>query len=348
MTALLPILAERIHRAGPMPFEAFMEAALYDPHGGYYTAGAPFGARGDFYTAAGLSGAFGRTLGRFLAQRLPALDLQPVDLLDVGAGEGRLAGDLIAGLGGAVALHRLYLVDRNTRRLPAAVGAPPRPALRVTDLAELPDAACRGAAIANELFDALPVRRLRRTRRGLEAAHVDWRDGRLIEIWRPDDDPAARAYARRYLPPAPREYTFEYPAEAAPLLRELRRVMDRGLCLIVDYGDRAGRLLAAERPGGTLRAYARHRVHGDLLADPGAQDLTADVNFDHLMAEAEAAGFRVEALVTQGRFLADNGFLEEFQPAGDAAAWRANLPLRQLLLPGGMGELFKVLVLSTA
>lgn len=348
MTPLADMLAARIAAEGPLPFESFMESALYDPASGYYTTGHPFGPAGDFYTGPAVSGALGRALGRHLTAQLAASGISPADLVELGAGVGSLAAAVAPVLAAGVGLRSLRLVDRNLGRLPETLGEAFPPVVRVSNLAELP-MDLDGAVCANELLDALPVARYKRLRDGsLRKSWVDFRSGRFIEVWRADPGEAAREYARRYLPAAPAVYVFEHPLRIPPLLARIGRHLRRGLVVFIDYGDRAAGLLTAERAGGTLRAFRRHRVSGAVLDQPGAQDLTADVNFDFVMDCARESGLEVAAYSTQGRFLAENGLLEEFRTGTDPASVNHNQALKHLLLPGGMGEVFKILVLGKA
>jgi SAM-dependent MidA family methyltransferase len=134
------------------------------------------------------------------------------------------------------------------------------------------------------------------------------------------------------------------------MIARIAQTLARGFVLIVDYGDEAGRLYGPHRGAGTLLAYHRHRVHEDLLARPGLQDLTAHVNFSHLEDAARAHGLRPLGRTTQDRFLVANGILERF--TGDPEAWgtpRAVARRRaalQLLHPDGMGRRFHVLFLA--
>ncbi len=338
-------MAARIAAEGPLPFESFMDSALYDPGHGYYTAGNPFGPAGDFYTGPSVSGALGRALGRYLAGQLAALGISPADLVELGAGDGSLSAAVAPVLAAEVGLRRLHLVDRNSDRLPGTLGESLPSVLRTSSLDQLPQD-LTGAVYANELLDALPIARYERSRKGaLRKCWVDFQAGRFVETWRADSDPAARNYARRYLPATPVRYAFEHPFRIPPLLARISGQLRQGCLVFIDYGDRAAGLLTEERAGGTLRAFRRHRVSGTILDQPGAQDLTADVNFDFVMDCARDAGFEVAAYRTQGQFLAENGVLEEFRTGADPASVSHNQALKHLLLPGGMGEVFKVLVL---
>jgi len=345
MHPLVDLIRGRIRDGGPLPFATFMDLALYHPLHGYYRSGPPIGRRGDFFTAPQVAAGFGRAVGRCFRQALAALGLPAGALLELGAGDGRLATDVVCALGPDAAPAAVHLLDQNTARLPRHMAGYAGEITVHENLGVIAPASFRGMIYANEFFDALPVRRFRRSRAGLREAHVAWRRDRFRETWLPAAAPEVLDYLARYGRGGVGRLVFEYSPGVPGIFRELRRITDRAWIVIIDYGDRAGRVLDPARPNGTLRAFHRHRVLAGLLARPGRQDLTADVNFDFLADQARENGFETISLETQGQFLARHGFLEEFQAAGDARAWAVNLPLRQLLLPGGMGEVFKGLVL---
>jgi SAM-dependent MidA family methyltransferase len=131
----------------------------------------------------------------------------------------------------------------------------------------------------------------------------------------------------------------------------MERCLDRGVMLVVDYGERAERLYGPTRPEGTLLAYRRHTTNRDYLRNVGAQDLTAHVNFSALEDRARAIGLAVLGLTTQDRFLIANGILETFRPDDpgrlhDPRRVKARLQAMQLIHPEGMGRRFKVLALA--
>ncbi len=227
------LLRAEIERDGPVSFERFMEVALYHPECGYYRSGRdPFGVAGDFYTAAQLQPAFGRIVREVLS-RLPA----PRVLFDWGAGRGEM---------------REAFAD--WRYIPVEAGDPPPPALS-------------GFVLANELFDALPVRVQQQDRE----VRVGWDNGRFRFLGTPDREVCPRA---------------------AALWVEWARVVRHGYVLVIDYGyDESER--ARRFPYGSLMAYRRHRAPEDVLLSPGEQDITAHVNFTRLQQDAAAAGFRL-------------------------------------------------------
>lgn len=318
----------------------------------YYARGPErLGAGGDFVTASDAGDAFGDAVAHQLLEldaRLGGPD--PFHLLELGCGRGLLARDVLDGLARRApelrARVRGVLADSSpgmraaaAERVPEAEVVPPE---------EMPHGVT-GCLVAVELFDALPVHRLRRIGSALREIGVDLDANALVEA-EMDPAPAAAALAARY-GAAPEDGDE---AEVCPAIEDvvagMAATLHRGFVLVVDYGDDAKGLYGPHRTAGTLLAYHRHRAHEDLLARPGEQDLTAHVNFSHLEDAAAAHGFRPLGRTTQDRFLVANGILERF--TGDPEAWgtpesvvrrRAAL---QLLHPDGMGRRFQVLVLA--
>jgi SAM-dependent MidA family methyltransferase len=351
-------LAERIRREirehGPICFARFMERALYDPEDGYYAAGGGrLGPAGDFYTASDVGRAFGFAVARQLGQIDRAIGpLDPFHVVEFGAGRGLLARDVLDGIGrldGDLAARVGYvLVDRSRamldearRRAPEARGLAPQ---------EI-GTGHRGVVLAVELFDALPVHRVRRRSGRLVELFVDLdREGAFVEVERPCT-PVARGLAERWGAAAEEGSEAEVAPQAESLLERIERCLERGVMLVVDYGEEAERLYGPARPHGTLLAYRRHTTHQDYLERVGEQDLTAHVNFSALEDRARALGLHVLGRTTQDRFLIANGILEAFRPdepdrLHDPRRVKARLQALQLIHPEGMGRRFKVLALA--
>ena len=331
-----------------------MELALHHPELGYYAAGpARIGPGGDFVTASDAGPAFGRALARQLVQVDRLLGRPPAfDVVEFGGGRGLLARDVLDALAHDapdVRARTSYSVVESSRAM-REEAARRAPEAQVLGPDEAP-ADRAGCVLAIELFDALPVHRLRRRAGKLLELFVDLdRSEALIE--REDEPtPAAAAWAARY--GAAREEGSE--AEACPaaagLLDRLARSLTRGVLLVIDYGDEAERLYGPTRPRGTLLAYSRHATNEAFLERVGEQDLTAHVNFTALEERARELGLDVLGRTTQDRFLIANGILEVFaQPtlveARDPRRVEARQRALELLHPGAMGRAFRVLALS--
>jgi peptide-methionine (R)-S-oxide reductase len=205
--------------------------------------------------------------------------------------------------------------------------------------------------LAVELFDAVPVHRLRRRAGRLVEVLVDTdAGGRLIEREGPTC-PDALALAERYAAAAGEGMEAEVAPAALVLLDRLAGTLERGVIIVVDYGHAARRLYSAERRRGTLLAYHAHGTNEDYLARVGSQDLTAHVNFTALEDRARELGLDVLGRTTQDRFLVANGILDCFDVTSDAEyrdprRVKERLQARQLIDPSGMGRRFQVLLLS--
>ncbi len=352
--ALLERIGAEIRAAGPIPFARFMDLALHDPDDGYYARGpGRLGTAGDFFTASDAGTAFGESLARQLLEMDVVLGNPPVfSMVEFGAGRGLLARDVLDGsraLDPAFAARlACVLIDRSPGMREAARRNVPEAEVLAPEEAR---GAWTGCAVAVELFDALPVHRLRRRGGRLVEVFVDLgADGSLVERELPPTD-AASGLATRY-GAAPREGDEGEVAPGAPaLLASLAGALSRGFVVIVDYGDRAKDLYGPARRRGTLLAYHRHTASEEVLARVGEQDLTAHVNFTQLEDEALRLGMTVLGSTTQDRFLIANGILRAFEE-DDPAAWgrpervRARLRVLQLIHPAGMGRTFRVLVLA--
>lgn len=340
MTTLAERLRHEIREQGPLRFDRFQAAALYDPDGGYYERGGRVGRGGDFVTGASWHPAFGRAVGR-VAERLRDA-LPDLAVIDVGCGEGEMLSALPEGL-------RLLGVERSSTRRGAAVGRVPAATL-VGSLEELP-AGLSGLLVAYELFDALPVRALRLTVNGVVERRVGLdATGAFVftDAPCPDGDAILESLAARGARLEAGQL-FEIRPEARRVARLLSEKLTHGLVLVFDYGAPARALHGGARPNGTLEAFLGHQVTRDVLTEPGSRDITAWVDFTELEEELSAQGFQVRGLVSQSRFLLNAGIFDELpmddpeNPRSAAQALERNA-IAKLLAPGGMGESIRVLL----
>lgn len=340
-------LAALIAEAGGwIPFSRFMDAALYAPGLGYYSAGAmKFGAAGDFVTAPELTPLFGRSLARAIA---PVLAHTGGDVLELGAGSGRLAVDILDELARLDALPAHYAIlevsaDLRARQRKTLERESPQHAGRVHWLDTLP-AHFRGVVLGNEVLDALPVELVHWTDAGPQVRGVTRKGARFAWQDRPIEDARLRVRAEA-LALAP-GYVSEINLAADALLASLAASLDHGLILMIDYGFGAGEYYHPQRHMGTLRAHYRHHALDDPFHLPGLSDLTAHVDFSAVARAATAAGLELGGYTTQAAFLLGSGLTEllmQTSPA-DAAAYlpQANA-VQRLVSPAEMGELFKVI-----
>lgn len=348
------IRAELAAAGGWLSFERFMELALYAPGLGYYSAGSwKLGCGGDFVTAPEVSELFGRCVA---AQCAPVLRATGAEVLELGAGTGSLAATLLAALDAAGALPERYAIlevsgDLAARQRARLEALPAHLRARVVWLERLPPTPLRGVILANEVADALPVRRFRLRGGTVQELGVALAPGgALQDAERAPDAALAEACAAmlgaraRSLPDG---YTSEVSLRLGPWIAALAACLERGSVLLFDYGLPRSHYYHAQRVAGTLRCHFRQRAHDDPFVNVGLQDITAWVDFTRVAEAASLAGLEVSGFATQAAFLLALGLERAVAAAPDAAS-RARLAgeARRLVMPEEMGEAFKVMALT--
>ena len=342
-------IEDAIERAGGwLGFESFMQMALYDPGLGYYDGGATkIGAVGDFTTAPELGDWLAAALAPFLAAQLTALG--STRLLELGAGTGRLAADLLDHL----ATHGFPAVDysiletsADLRQRQQSLLAQRRPAVRWLD--RLPAPGFQGIVIANEVADALPVARF------VRAPDAVWplgvvRGSRGLELAPGPGDSrvaaAVHAIEADIGAALPEGYRSEVCLQMKPWLVAVLGPMARGGLLLIDYGLGRRDYYRPDRSDGTLICHYRQRAHADPLLWPGLQDISAWVDFSAVAAAGRAAGWTLSGFTTQSQFLIESIARDRRLAARQPTAREASA-LQTLVLPGEMGERFKLLWLT--
>ncbi|MDQ3584966.1 MAG: SAM-dependent methyltransferase [Acidobacteriota bacterium] len=353
-------LRERIERDGPITFRDWMEAALYDPQGGYYQRAdlTRWGRAGDYRTSAERSPLFAATFAQYFA----ALDEElsaphPFTIIESGAGDGSFARSVLETLrrDHPETFPRIhYLIDELSddarQRIKHTLGEFVEQTAFV-QLSDQEEPIGEGLIFTNELLDALPVHR------------VTMRDGKLSEFYVGLNEMCEFVWVERE-PSTPRliEHLLHHQINleegqiveinlaAADWTARAEKLLQRGFLITVDYGAEASELYHdPRRHTGTLRAFRRHQFAGNVLASPGEQDLTTTIDWTQIRTAGEAAGLQTILFEPQDQFLLRAGLLEQLElltaSAADEAE-RVNLRLaaRELILPGGMSGSFQVLV----
>lgn len=353
------IRAEAMASGGALPFDRFMELALYAPGLGYYVAGAhKFGPGGDFVTASAISPLFGLCLARQCREVLDALG--GGDILELGAGTGDLAADLLDGLKTEASLPCRYLIlepgpELRERQRDLLKVRHPDLLDRIGWLDDLPSG-FSGVLIANEVMDAMPVHRfqVRADRRVAEILvkpmGAGWEEVRA-EARSPGLAEAVHALWARGLAQEA-GYTSEINLRLGPWMQALEASMDRGLMILIDYGYDRADYYRPERGMGTLMCHFRHQAHGNPYRHLGLQDITAHVDFSAAASGGRIAGLEVVGFTTQAHFLIAlglDGMLAE-RMGGNQGVADGNLQwllgAKQLVMPYAMGERFRVLGLA--
>ncbi|MEO8839366.1 MAG: SAM-dependent methyltransferase [Herbaspirillum sp.] len=346
---LQQLIAEQIVTAGGwISFARYMELALYAPALGYYSGGAAkLGSAGDFTTAPEMSSLFGAALAQVVAPLLAQCQPQ---LLEFGAGSGKLARDVLTELAHLNALPEHYYILDISGELQARQQDMLRDFPQVTWLQTLPDA-FSGVVLANEVLDAMPVQLLENEVDGWRERGVALGANRFEFANRP-----LAAGATAQIPDSeslPIGYVTETHSAALGFIRSLSAMLKAGkggVALLLDYGFPAHEYYLAQRDRGTLMCHYRHHAHDQPFYLPGLQDITAHLDFTALALTAQESGLEVLHYSNQAAFLLDAGIGELLlrTPADDALRYlpQANA-VQRLLSPAEMGELFKVLVLGT-
>jgi SAM-dependent MidA family methyltransferase len=348
-------------QGGVVGFDAWMRLALYAPALGYYSAGATkFGGAGDFVTAPEVSGLFSRCLAR---QAADVLRDTGGDILELGAGSGRMAADILLELAALEVLPGRYAIlevsaDLAARQRERLAQLPGELFRRVQWLDRWPERRMRGVVLANEVLDAMPVerfvlrgepgsQRVRALGVALAGDGFAWRELDAS----PELDRAVREILATLPQALPDGYMSEVCLAFQPWMASLAAQLEQGVALLIDYGLPRAQLYHPERSDGSLRCHFRHRAHDDPFVNVGLQDITAWVDFTRVAEAADSAGLEVLGFTTQAAFLIGNGMdslLSTEMQLTDSPRIQAQLAgeARRLLMPGEMGEIFKVIALG--
>lgn len=339
--SLLDHLHRRIQADGPLSVADYMSDCLLHPRFGYYTTRDPLGAGGDFTTAPEISQMFGELLGLALAQCwLDQGSPAPFTLAELGPGRGTLMADLLRATRGVPGFHaamQIHLIEASptlrAAQAQALAGFAPQWHDQIDDLPEQPL-----FLVANEFFDALPVRQFIRSGTGWSERRIGLSNDTLS--FGLGAATAQPALAHR-LDDTQDGDLVEICEAALPVTTAIatRIAAHGGAALIVDYGD--WRAL-----GDTLQALRAH-APADVLADPGNADLTAHVDFEALAQAAKDAGCAHSRLTPQGVFLERLGITDRARalaaPLSGDALDTLIAAHRRLTHPEEMGNLFKIL-----
>jgi len=356
---LRELIADRIRTGGPISFAEFMEISLYHPELGYYARAAQkTGRAGDFFTSVDVGPIFGELLAKQFAEMWQILQLGPdprtgtglrpqFDLVEAGAGSGRLARDILD----AAQKHdpdfyaaiRLSLVEQSpAARTAQAATLGPHAGLLVHSGAVLP-AVVHGVIYANELLDALPTHVVAMTESGLREVFVDVESStrRFVERFEELSTPRIAEYLARAGAEMRVGWRAEVNLRAEDWTKGAAEALRRGFMILIDYGHDERELYDASHSAGTLTSYKQHSQLADFFQEPGETDITTHVDLSAITRVAERSGLDVLARLDQTYFLLGLGITDL-----DGLSLRQRLALKTLLLPGGLGSTHKVLIFA--
>ncbi|MBV1909925.1 MAG: SAM-dependent methyltransferase [Kangiellaceae bacterium] len=361
---LRKIIRENIASSGgAISFSSYMNAALYQPKLGYYQNQLQkFGEQGDFITAPEMGKYFATCLAASLASALSNLITDSsADLLEIGAGSGVLAFDLMLALDQLNSVPENYFILEPSSSLQQQQTSqlqklPEKLKSRIRWISELPDH-FTGVILANEVLDAIPFKRIQREKdEWLElgvAVNDEGFQATTMELADINDLPKQLCQSE-----SEQEFVFSdgYITEIRPLIggwiKSLANALDVGAIMLIDYGYSADEYYHPQRAAGTLSCFVRHHQHDDPFQFEGLQDITAHVDFSQVARAAEENNLNIDGYTTQAGFLLENGITQlaekNARHQSDQQRFQSSRELQQLLMPGQMGEVIKVILLSKA
>ena len=361
-TELVEVICGLIRDRGPIPFAEFMDLVLYHPQLGYYhSPREKIGPQGDFYTSPNVHPIFGHLIARQLHQMWEILGHpSPLNIVEMGAGKGLLCADILEYC--RECLPRFYddvryllaekspVFEEKQRALLAPFAAQGkaewiRPGILLSGQKTI-----TGCLLSNELIDSFPVHLVQQEGGKLREIYVVCGNHSFGEILAPPSTPELEAYLHDYGAPFQEGQRGEINLRALEWVEGVSRSLDRGFVLTIDYGYEAEELYHPSRRQGTLLCYFRHTTSPNPYQRLGYQDITAHVNFSALMRKGETEGLHGAGFTEQYRFLTALGLLqdlEKFEASSERYSatefLKKKLAMRNFLIPGGMGSLFKVL-----
>ena len=352
--ALVQKILKEIQKKGKITFARFMEMALYDPEEGYYTnALDPIGWWGDYYTSPEVHPLFGRLIAKQLIQMLHTVaERGPMAIIELGAGKGLLARDVLEGLkqqDPALFGRLRYIIVERSQSMVARQQATlaqkgfDKKVVRYVGLDRLQtEGGAVGCVLSNELVDAFPVHRVVMTEEGLKEIYVGAGKDRIVEaVDEPSTDALCSYFDRLKIKLAPGQQA-EVNLEALRWIKEVGKTLKKGYVITFDYGHSAADLYAPHRKKGSLLCYHRHTVNENPYIRIGEQDITAHVDFTGLGQAGQEEGLAVTGFTNQQNFLMGLGIAQEMEGLDpDSPAFGA---MKRLISHEGMGRTFKVLI----
>lgn len=348
---LAKLIKDRIQRQGDLPFDEFMQIALYDADNGYYTTKFnKIGKGGDFTTAPEISSLFGSTLAKQIKQIFGQLTTNPV-ILEFGSGTGKLCVDILTELEKLNSLPDVYYIldlsgDLKNIQQQMINQHISHLASKVVWLQELPKNPLQGVIVANEVLDAMPVKRFVIRDSELFEVFITLNNAELSENLVKNTDQKLANYVNEFVGKDHKYYQSEANLYLEQWLASLSTVIKKGAVFIIDYGFPAHEYYHPDRKLGTLMCHYQQKSHTNPLINIGHQDITAHVNFTHIAEAGHKNGFKVSGYTNQAYFLLNNGILDFLQHYSDKELVVHNQKLKILLHPSEMGELFKVIALT--
>jgi len=351
------IKQEIVEQAGKIPFSSFMQMALYQPKLGYYQNNLhKFGEKGDFVTAPEMGASFAKCLANSIRDYLSS-NSDKLNLLEIGAGSGILVANLLDELERLGALPNQYFILEPSAELKAQQQQLLQDRQKsyfknIQWISELPQN-FYGVILANEVIDAIPCERMIKRDNQWLRMGVSFKREKFVDCLLDEVDTAELPEELKingFTDDYPEGYRTEYRPLAKGWIKALSNSLEQGAILLVDYGYAETELYHPQRTTGSLACFIKHHSHSDPYQYVGLQDITAHVDFTQVARSAEEFLLEVEGYTTQAGFLLENGITEISDKLDenetDEQRYKHSQELQKLLMPGQMGEVIKVMLLS--
>ena len=328
----------------PIGFDVFMDLALYHQEFGYYRSNKTiFGHRGDFITSPEVSDLFGFSLAKQCKQILNG-----GNILEFGAGSGILAAQILFELGRMESLPKKYFIIELSSQLRQTQKETIKKVLpevfdRIEWLTKLPKN-FKGLVIANEVLDAFPVKRITFSKGSFYELGVGFKGGDFN--WERMQEPLTHLNIPDSID-FQEGYTTEINIQSGAWIKSLYDLMIDGTVILIDYGMTEAEYFHPQRNQGTLKCFSNHKSSDNPFIHIGKQDITASVNFSNIASIAKEIGFDISGYTTQSMFLISLG-IDNYLKNEENEEKKVKIAqeIKQLVLPGTMGEVFKVMALS--
>ena len=358
MNELIEIIKGRIQRSGPITFANFMELALYEEDYGYYRSDrARTGKEGDYYTSPCVHPAFGEIIGRFIHKAYKSLDIQEFTIIEMGAGKGYLALDVLDSIKRDQPRFYNdlnYLIVESSPSLIEEEKIILRDHLHklrfINSISEIENDKVTGVFISNELLDSFPFHRLKYVGEDFQEVYVGVRKDDFTEILGSLSTIELKNYIDRYDLEFIEGQEIEINLNAKQWLLNVSRILRKGFVVTIDYGFKAIELFDPIRTKGTFMCSYKHVANENTYDHIGEQDITAHVDFSNLVLVGMEVELETVKYITQGQFLIDWGIIDMLERSSlrnktDEISYQKDLlAIKNLFLPDLMGGKFKVLI----
>ncbi len=344
-------ISNLIHRRGKITFDDYMDLALYHPEYGYYTSGKEkIGKKGDYYTSSDVHSVFGELIARQLEQMWQLLGSNRFTVVEIGAGKGWLCHDILNYIRNEyseffekidykIVEISQNLIERQSNTVKGLEGKVSWESFSEDGFSFEP---IEGCFLSNEFVDSLPVHQVVVENDCLKEIYVTIQNGEFCEKTDDLSSPELRYYfdnSKTYLKEGQRA---EVNLKALDWIKNISQYLKRGFVITIDYGHLAEDLYSEDRYRGTVMCYYEHTTNENPYERIGNQDITSHVNFSSIMEEGTRSGLSTTGFVRQSNFLIALGILNKMNEVqGDISNL---LTMKNLLMPGGMGDVFKVLI----